>query len=37
MFAQKPVKTLAFLTQNKAKLGKNLIIPLVFEKKRNFF
>jgi hypothetical protein len=28
---------LAFLTQNKAKLFKNLIITLVFEKNANFF
>jgi hypothetical protein len=28
---------LAFLTQNKAKLCKNLIITLVFEKNGNFF
>jgi hypothetical protein len=28
---------LAFLTQNEAKLCKNLIIALVFEKKANFF
>jgi hypothetical protein len=28
---------LAFLTQNKAKLCKNLIITLVFEKNANFF
>jgi hypothetical protein len=30
-------KKLAFLTQNKAKLCKNLIITLVFEKNANFF
>jgi hypothetical protein len=30
-------KKLAFLTQNKAKLCKNLIITLVFEKNVNFF
>jgi hypothetical protein len=30
-------KKLAFLTQNKAKLYKNLIITLVFEKNANFF
>jgi hypothetical protein len=29
-------KKLAFLTQNKAKLCKNLIITLVFKKKANF-
>jgi uncharacterized protein YwgA len=28
---------LAFLTQNKAKLFKNLILTLVFEKNANFF
>jgi hypothetical protein len=30
-------KKLAFLTQNKAKLCKSLIITLVFEKNANFF
>jgi hypothetical protein len=30
-------KKLAFLTQNKAKLCKNVIITLVFEKNANFF
>jgi hypothetical protein len=30
-------KKLAFLTQNKAKLCENLIITLVFDKKRQFF
>jgi hypothetical protein len=30
-------KKLAFLTQNKAKLCKNWIITLVFEKNANFF
>jgi hypothetical protein len=30
-------KKLAFLTQNKAKLGKILIITLVFKKNGNFF
>jgi hypothetical protein len=30
-------KKLAFLTQNKAKFGKKLIITLVFEKNANFF
>jgi hypothetical protein len=30
-------KKLAFLTQNKAKLCKNFIITLVFEKNANFF
>jgi hypothetical protein len=30
-------KKLAFWTQNKAKLCKNLIITLVFEKNANFF
>jgi hypothetical protein len=30
-------KNLAFLTQNKAKLGKILIITLVFEKNAKFF
>jgi hypothetical protein len=30
-------KKLAFLTQNKAKLCKTLIVTLVFEKKRQFF
>jgi hypothetical protein len=33
MFAKK----LAFLTQNKAKFWKKLIITLVFEKNANFF
>jgi hypothetical protein len=31
-----PVKKMAFLTQNQAKLCKNLIITLVFEKNANF-
>jgi hypothetical protein len=30
-------KKLAFLTLNKAKLCKNLVITLVFEKNANFF
>jgi hypothetical protein len=30
-------KKMAFLTQNKAKFWKNLIITLVFEKNANFF
>jgi hypothetical protein len=30
-------KKLAFLTRNKAKLGKKLIITLVFEQNANFF
>jgi hypothetical protein len=30
-------KKLAFLTQNKAKLCKNLIVTLVFEKNANIF
>jgi hypothetical protein len=30
-------KKLAFLTQNKAKLCKNLIVTLVFEKNAKFF
>jgi hypothetical protein len=34
---KKSVKKLAFLTQNKAKLFKHLIITLVFEKNANFF
>jgi hypothetical protein len=38
IFAEKNVaKNLAFLTQNKAKLWKILIITLVFEKNTNFF
>jgi hypothetical protein len=37
IFAEKFSKKLAFLTQNKAKLYKNLIITLVFEKNANFF
>jgi hypothetical protein len=32
-----PAEKLAFLTQNKAKLCKILIITLVFEKNANFF
>jgi hypothetical protein len=35
--AKKIAKKLAFLTQNKAKLYKILIISLVFEKNANFF
>jgi hypothetical protein len=34
---QKSAKKLAFLTQNKAKLCKIMIITLVFEKNANFF
>jgi hypothetical protein len=34
---KKLAKKLAFLTPNKAKLCKNLIITLVFEKNANFF
>jgi hypothetical protein len=34
---KKIAKKLAFLTQNKAKLCKILIITLVFEKNANFF
>jgi hypothetical protein len=34
---KKIAKKLAFLTQNKAKIGKILIITLVFEKNANFF
>jgi hypothetical protein len=34
---KKIAKKLAFLTHNKARLGKFLIITLVFEKKRQFF
>jgi hypothetical protein len=34
---QKNCEKLAFLTQNKAKLCKSLIITLVFEKNGNFF
>jgi hypothetical protein len=37
IIAKKMAKILAFLTQIKAKLCKNLIITLVFEKKRQFF
>jgi hypothetical protein len=38
IFSQKKsAKKLAFLTQNKAKLLKKLIITLVFEKNANFF
>jgi hypothetical protein len=37
IFAKKFGEKLAFLTQNKAKLCKILIITLVFEKKRHFF
>jgi hypothetical protein len=33
IFAEKFSKKMAFLTQNKAKFSKNLIITLVFEKK----
>jgi hypothetical protein len=36
MFAEKFCKKLAFLTKNKVKLCKNLIIPLVFEKNAIF-
>jgi hypothetical protein len=36
-FAKKFSKKLAFLTQNKGKLCKILIITLVFEKNVNFF
>jgi hypothetical protein len=34
---KKSAKKLAFLTENKAKLCKILIITLVFEKNANFF
>jgi hypothetical protein len=34
---KKSAKILAFLTQNKTKFGKSLIITLVFEKNANFF
>jgi hypothetical protein len=34
---KKSAKKLAFLTQNKAKLCKNFIITLVFEKNAKFF
>jgi fatty acid-binding protein DegV len=34
---KKSAKKLASLTQNKAKLFKNLIVTLVFEKNANFF
>jgi hypothetical protein len=34
---KKSAKKLAFLTQNKAKLCKNLIMTLVFEKNAKFF
>jgi hypothetical protein len=38
IFSQKKIaKKLAFLTQNKAKLCKILIITLVFDKNANFF
>jgi hypothetical protein len=37
IFAEKFGKKLAFLTQNKAKLCKILIITLVFEKSAKFF
>jgi hypothetical protein len=36
IFAEKSGKKLAFLAQNKAKLFKNLIITLVFEKNAVF-
>jgi hypothetical protein len=36
-FATKIGEKMAFLTQNKAKLGKKLIITLVFEKNAIFF
>jgi hypothetical protein len=36
IICQKLANKLAFLTENKAKLCKNLIIKLVFEKKRHF-
>jgi hypothetical protein len=35
-FAEKIGEKLAFLTKNKAKLFKNLIITLVFEKNADF-
>jgi hypothetical protein len=35
-FCRKNAKKLAFLTQNKAKLCKTLVITLVFEKNANF-
>jgi hypothetical protein len=37
IFAEKIVTKLAFFTRNKAKLCKNLIITLVFEKRRQYF
>jgi hypothetical protein len=37
IFATKFGEKMAFLTQNKAKLFKNLILRLVFEKTANFF
>jgi hypothetical protein len=37
IFAEKLAKKLAFITQNKAKLCKILIIALVSEKNSNFF
>jgi hypothetical protein len=37
IFAKKSAKNLAFLTQNKAKLCKNLCVTLAFEKNANFF
>jgi hypothetical protein len=36
-FRRKIQRKMAFLTQNKAKLYKNLIITLVFKKNANFF
>jgi hypothetical protein len=36
IFSKKTAQNLAFLTQNKAKLCKNVIITLVFEKNANF-
>jgi hypothetical protein len=37
IFSQKMANILEFLTQNKAKLCKNLIITMAFEKNGNFF
>jgi hypothetical protein len=36
IFAEKFSEKMAFLTQNKAELCKNLIITLVFDKNANF-
>jgi hypothetical protein len=36
-FRRKIQRKMAFLTQNKARLCKNLIITLIFKKNANFF